>query len=371
MEAHPVPQNVTAFEFHLVGDMTIKQFAYLASGLGLAYITFVTIGTKFPLIAWPLIIIFSLLGVAFAFLPISERPLDHWLVSFIRSVFSPTQRVWTAPKEVSIESIFPIRLNIFLSSINSVSQEFEEGQVFHNSPNVSAVSQMAPKAVPMVSQPVAQQPPPQVTPPTQTPQEKPKTEPLPSPQELAQTVELAKKAQTIQTKIVDTEHQLNQIKGKAAMPGADPKEFSDDFQRILNELQELTNQASDISKQMASLSKAPQTSNLRNVVPAAKKATTTNIVLTTTPNILSGIVTDSANNYLEGVIVVTHNIEGLPVRALKTNKLGQFVAATPLPNGEYTLSLERDNLSFDTIAISLDGKVLPPVLVAARKGALS
>jgi hypothetical protein len=86
------------------------------------------------------------------------------------------------------------------------------------------------------------------------------------------------------------------------------------------------------------------------------------------PNIINGIVTDAVNNYLEGVIVVTHDKQGLPVRALKTNKLGQFVAATPLPNGVYTLSLEKDNLIFDSVSISLDGKIMAPIVVAARKG---
>ncbi|EKD47460.1 MAG: hypothetical protein ACD_66C00049G0001, partial [uncultured bacterium] len=28
MEQHPVPQNVTGFQFKLIGDITLKQFAY-------------------------------------------------------------------------------------------------------------------------------------------------------------------------------------------------------------------------------------------------------------------------------------------------------------------------------------------------------
>ena len=65
---HPVPQNVTAFEFHLVGDMTLKQFGYLGAGLLLAYITFTIVFSRSPIIAIPFMIIFALTGAAFAFL---------------------------------------------------------------------------------------------------------------------------------------------------------------------------------------------------------------------------------------------------------------------------------------------------------------
>src|SRR3989344_2149262 len=91
---HPIPQNVTSFQFKLIGDMTLKQFTYLATGSAGAYLLFVFFAHDFPLVAWPLIIVFAILGVAFAFLPIGSRPLDHWLKAFLRAIYSPTKRVW-------------------------------------------------------------------------------------------------------------------------------------------------------------------------------------------------------------------------------------------------------------------------------------
>jgi hypothetical protein len=85
--------------------------------------------------------------------------------------------------------------------------------------------------------------------------------------------------------------------------------------------------------------------------------------------VINGIVTDALNNYLDGVIVVAHDKEGFPVRALKSNKLGQFIAATPLPNGTYTLNLEKGNLVFDVLKVELDGSVLPPLRVSAKPDA--
>ena len=79
MEQHPVPQNVTTFQFRLVGDMTLKQFGYLSGGLILGYVAY-----KLPLpffFTWPLTAIFGLGGFGFAFIPVEQRPMDVWFLS--------------------------------------------------------------------------------------------------------------------------------------------------------------------------------------------------------------------------------------------------------------------------------------------------
>jgi len=67
-------------------------------------------------------------------------------------------------------------------------------------------------------------------------------------------------------------------------------------------------------------------------------------------------------------VVVIYDKEGLPVRALKTNKLGQFTGSTPLPNGTYTIELEKDSFNFDVLQIELTGPVLPPLQIVAKQG---
>jgi len=39
MDNHPIPQDITGFEFKLIGNMTLKQFAYVAGGaiIGLVF----------------------------------------------------------------------------------------------------------------------------------------------------------------------------------------------------------------------------------------------------------------------------------------------------------------------------------------------
>jgi hypothetical protein len=91
-QQHAVPQNIMSVEFKLVGDLTIRQFAYLASGI---VISFLINKLGLPIFfRYPMAAVFLLGGIGMAFLPIQDRGLDQWIKSFLISVFSPQQRVW-------------------------------------------------------------------------------------------------------------------------------------------------------------------------------------------------------------------------------------------------------------------------------------
>ena len=38
MKQHPIPQDITGYKFHLIGAMTLKQFAEVAVGAIIAFI---------------------------------------------------------------------------------------------------------------------------------------------------------------------------------------------------------------------------------------------------------------------------------------------------------------------------------------------
>jgi len=94
MDNHPIPQDVTGFQFRLIGDMTIKQFAYLAAGVVLAWICLSL--PIFFLFKFLFIILFGGSGVILAFVPLGGRPADAMIVYFFKAVFSPTQYVYKA-----------------------------------------------------------------------------------------------------------------------------------------------------------------------------------------------------------------------------------------------------------------------------------
>lgn len=375
-QSHPVPQNVTNFEFHLVGDMTLKQFGYLAAGLGSAYITFLAAAVPAPFVAWPLIVIFALTGAAFAFLPIQERPLDHWVGAFFKAIAKPTKLRYKSQILSEDDPFFKTRLNIYLRSLaqqvlnnpsalpskSAVQARVEAAKAIYGrfsnsvSPDATpaAVAQVAPSST--LSAPAAFK----TTPPQAA------TNSTPKPEDLKKSVELAKDAQATQTQILEVEQQLNQIKANAAQPGADAKKYVDEFQKLLGDLQKLNEHASETAKELTVLSNIPPTQLPTSTIPVIKAKSISNITLTTFPNIVNGIVTDSGGNYVEQAIVVAHDHQGLPVRALKTNKLGQFIAATPLPNGTYTIAVEKENLSFDVVQLELTGEISKPVIITAK-----
>lgn len=482
-QAHPIPQNVTNFEFHLVGDMTLKQFGYLAAGLGFAFLIFTTLSTVQPIIAWPIIIISAILGVAFAFLPIQERPLDHWVAAFFKAIFKPTSLKYSSKIINADDPLFGRRLNHYLRtykyneakhkaplgnpnllptalagtaptapSLNKSGgptavplgkkpnfiDKFKSGQTSFTAPIAHPNQMPTPKPqahpqpqapVQLPNQPIVDQPqtaplmPVQTMPIQPTPQTPPQVlpQPLPvaqaqtalpdlqtssptpgilrnpevinklpqanqllpnqppsqpqqqlNPEELKKTVELANQAQLTQKEIVKIEASLSQLKQQAAQPGVDPKTYIEQFEELLTQLQKLKEKASKTSQQLAEVSQGGPSplqpiETINQNAPPIKAQSIPTLKLTSFPNVINGIVTDSEGNYLEGSIIVAHDKQGLPVRALKSNKLGQFVAATPLPNGEYSIVAEKEHLSFDKVSIELKNDILPPILIAAKK----
>ncbi len=291
MEAHPIPQNVTAFEFRLVGDMTLKQFLYLSAGLGTSYLIFVFLLPTLGFAAGPLIVIFAVLGVAFAFMPIADRPLDYWLKAFLKAVYSPTQLSWSKNKHSWQEEALFSKRGIIISQV---------------------IASLEASTLPVITK---------ITLPSSTTTSTP-ARPTPA------------------------------TRGEQAsfIPSATPM------------VAPVPVSVPPVAPVSQSVTKAEPV----KVVPVSK-VRTSQLVLTTSPNVINGVVTDSVGNYLEGVVVIIYDKTGLPVRALKTNKLGQFSGATPLPNGTYLIELEKESLVFDKMQINLKGAVLPSITIAAKK----
>jgi hypothetical protein len=90
-------------------------------------------------------------------------------------------------------------------------------------------------------------------------------------------------------------------------------------------------------------------------------------VLTSYPNVVTGIIKDGSNVQLPGLIITVKDKDGVPVRALKTNMLGQFAASTPLANGTYIIEVEdpKNKYQFNRIEVTLSGLVLPPLEISA------
>ncbi len=89
MDQHPIPRQITTFEFKLIGFLTIKQFIYLVVFVAAGFAVYAL--TPIPILN----VIFGLLtgsvGAAFAFIPINDRPMEVWVKNLIKRLTSPTQ----------------------------------------------------------------------------------------------------------------------------------------------------------------------------------------------------------------------------------------------------------------------------------------
>ncbi len=101
IQQHPLPQDISSYRFRLIGDMTIKQFGMLAAGIILAILFY---SSPLPFFfKYPISFIFLVLGIGSAFVPVQGRPLDQWILAFIKSIYAPTQYTWrqTPPEEAA------------------------------------------------------------------------------------------------------------------------------------------------------------------------------------------------------------------------------------------------------------------------------
>lgn len=86
----------------------------------------------------------------------------------------------------------------------------------------------------------------------------------------------------------------------------------------------------------------------------------------TVPNVIVGLVRAPDGLLLTDVVIVVKDPSGEPVRALKSNKVGQFAITTPLPNGQYLIELKKESYQFDTIEVTLDGQIFQPIEIRAQ-----
>jgi hypothetical protein len=87
-----------------------------------------------------------------------------------------------------------------------------------------------------------------------------------------------------------------------------------------------------------------------------------------TPNKIIGMVFTQEGKLIENAIIEIQDKSGHAVRALRTNKLGQFETATPLSSGEYLVTVEKEGYDFDILKLEAKGEVIEPLIIKAKNG---
>lgn len=334
MEQHPIPQNISSYQFRLVGDMTLKQFLQVAAGCLISLLIYST--PLHPVIKWPLILFFVSLGAALAFLPFQERPLEKWIIAFFRSVYSPTMYFWrpiTAipiffqPEPSETGQTLPTMgvpktgegSFAFLSSLDEAEKTLLE--------KISGLFASAP-IPPPAGGPAAQGP-------TQTPQAKPPELVVPS----IQPTYIA--PQGFQPKVI-----VQEVRTQTPVQEAPA-----------------TNQASLVGQTL--MGQAPSGATAAQFSLEAAPP-----IPPTQPNIIVGQTLDASGKIIDAAILEIRDEQGRPVRALKSNKAGHFMIVTPLLNGKYEIIVEKDGVDFAPLTIAATGNIIPPIALRSKNSIL-
>ncbi len=96
MRQHPIPQNILDIEFKLFTKFTVREFVYMAIGVifGGIFLYFYAEGDLPGIIAFPIFLISSALGLFFGLVPINDQKADVYVKNYISAITNPTQRVW-------------------------------------------------------------------------------------------------------------------------------------------------------------------------------------------------------------------------------------------------------------------------------------
>ena len=334
-QQHPIPQQISSYQFRLVGDMTLKQFFQLAGGALVSLLFYAS--PLHPLIKWPFILFFALLGVALAFLPFEDRPLERWIIAFFRSIYSPTIFYWQQAKVRPVffqeEAVVPAEkiiapggeaaLKAYLSAPPSRSPVLA---VLENAEQafLSKIAQLFGGGG-YVPSPIQQGPSMQGQP---QPQKRPEVA-IP---------------QTAPTPLVDTGIRPKFVVEEKPTEGAGPvPQF----------------QTTGVGQVWGS--KGAITGTAAQFSPEAAPP-----LPPTTPNTIVGQILDEEGKIVDAAILEIRDVAGRPVRALKTNKLGHFMIVTPLANGKYEIIIEKEGYSFDPITFTTEGEIIPPIIIRGR-----
>jgi hypothetical protein len=334
MEQHPIPQNISSYQFRLVGDMTLKQFFQLAGGflVGLLFYSSPLIG----IIKWPFAIVSVILGAAMAFVPLEERPLEQWIFSFFKTIYSPTIFGWKKTAEMPKFFADETPVSNIPASRNSAQEaalkKYLEGAKGSQGPftKLEGAEQAFLAALSGIFAGIKS---PAAPAPATTPTTTPPTKKLEIP---------------INTPVKVTPMQPHLVVEEKPKPATQTVQFRTEQVNPTIAGEEIVSTKEAIFSIEAAPPNPP-----------------------TSPNVVVGQVVDEARRIVEGAIIEIRDEYGRPIRALRSNKLGHFIAVTPLDDGKYDIITEKDGYQFMPVNFEVRGEIVPPILVEGRKLAVA
>ena len=314
--------------------MTLKQFLELALGLLLAYLFFAS--NLIFIFKWPLIILSILFGAGLAFFPIEDRPLDQWIINFLKAIYAPTRFIWKKTNKIPHLFLFEAHPG---EITNTITKTIKAPTLSKHTTSLSDLSEEETNIVKSIDSLFNELPP---------------TNPV-SGVVAPQRDEVAKP--TISIRKLKPQDSLTQ----------------DDLHVVPTT--KLASTPAEPQVTQGSQTHPPTGGSVIFTAPTAPKTTQTTTMSAphkitlpaspTKPNLITGVVVDSNDKLVESAIVQIIENGGIPARALKTNSLGQFYTSTPLSPGTYVIEVEKTGLTYPPKQLVVNDTILSPIELRA------
>ncbi len=407
MENHPIPQDITGFKFKIIGSMTVKQFGYVVVAGIFCTLTFVAMNKSHPFLMVPLMGIFAAAGVALAFVPVGGRPLDKMLIYFARSIPKENQYVYRkqgidltkyqflqpakavqasatqqpvpqqSKNEANRKALASALRSSYFRPDDREMQYFSNLKASFDNPDMSVstpnpLANETRRVTPPPSQPkiikreavkpVMPAVPEKIVQKNSLPTDVVKPAPAPQPKPADDIAEIKKEIQDIRVaeqsvgKTADLEAKIRDLEQKLAEALGQTATF---------QKKQVMQQAKQVSQRPAVTpveKEAPKAATVKSVTPQSNLSSGFP-TLPDIPNIVLGIVKDPRGKVLQNILVEVVDSNEIPVRAFKTNALGQFISATPLPNGTYKMYFDDPGKKheFENVQIEMKGEIFNPL----------
>lgn len=337
MEQHPIPQQISSYQFKLVGDMTLKQFFQVAGGVVISLIFY-----SLPLhglIKWPLILLSAGLGAAMAFLPFQERPLERWIIAFFRSIYSPTLYSWKKTLKPTVffteSAVVPAIGNVPASQLttepNAKKLEEAEKSFLSKITSLWSINNQSPSTN---NQTIINN----------------QNSNIPNPQPITRNTQQAVKQSVNNVPIPQQIPTVITHSAPKLVVEETPLRQGSAGQAVTNNLEIKPVEINEITTNPAEFS-----------IDAAPPAPPTVV------NTVVGQVMDGGRKLIEGAILEIKDANGRPVRALKSNKAGHFIIVTPLANGKYEISTEKEGFTFEPVSFETKGEIIPAIAIRGNR----
>lgn len=346
MREHPIPQDITGYRFHLVGSMTLKQFAEILVGSIIALIFF---KSGLPgIIRWPAIILFAGTGVLAAFVPFEERPLDHWITTFFQVMFKPTKFYWKREPKIpdaftyvpqdrsdNVDSsldLTPTRKTRIYQYLQSINQPFLEEDSFdiEEQKRISGLLNSF-QTVQITTNP---------------------------------DVEINQQSSKPDLKVRVRKIQKMNNKNVQSPQNSSTVVYDKQTEQTIAEEGYEKQTASIQTEEVATATKQKKTSE-PVVLPLPPKIDAPFPLSGTQLNQVGGIVLSSSDELIEDALIEIKSSEGSTITATNSNSLGQFLISGHLKSGEYELHVSSPSQTFNPVKITLTGEKIEPLEIRA------